>query len=381
MKQEEKLKKWTEYTWNDVLTEAKNRIKYCLNKFDKIYVSFSWWKDSLVVLKLYEMVLDELWRKDEKINVIFRDEELIPDYVIDFVKKQRENPRYVFKWFAVPMRSNKFILWKTIEYIQWNPNRKWIRPKPDFAITSDKIYDQYSMDALQCEWDKWRIWFMTWIRADESLVRLNSVLVKKDEPFIVTSSTPKAKLIKPIYDWKEVDVFKFFYDNNIEYSEIYDLQYWNKEALRVSTPLRSESAKEFNKIRTRTPVFYRQLLDIFPEMRIQEKYWKELDRFSIIWKYKPNPQSLLEFINNEIDESLRQLAIKRAKSCLIARNNRLKQWYYKNLWWYPYYYIYKTLINWSFKRAVQAQINISKNDIEFEKDLYYKLNKNAGKKT
>lgn len=367
-------KKWTVLTWNDVLQEAKNRIIYCLDKFDKLYVSFSWWKDSLVVLKLYEMVLDELWRTDEKINVIFRDEELIPDNVIDFLLEERKNPRYVFKWFAVPMKSNKFILWKTISYIQWDPNREHIREMPDFAIKSDKIYDQYSMDSLQCEGDRGRVWFLTWIRADESLVRLNSVLVKKDESFIVTSSTPKAKLIKPIYDWREVDVFKFFYDNNIKYSNIYDLQYWNKEALRVSTPLHSEASKEFHKIRTRTPKFYQQLLDLFPEMKVQEKYWKELDRFSIINNYEPNVESLLRFINTEIDESLRPLALARAKSCIVARNNRLNQWYTENLWWYPYYYIYKTLINWSFKRAVQAQMKISKKDIDFEKELYYKLN-------
>lgn len=367
-------KKWTVLTGNDVLEEAKNRIKYCLNKFDKLYVSFSWWKDSLAVLKVYEMVLDELWRTDEKINVIFRDEELIPDNVIEFVKKQAQNPRYNFKWYAVQMKSNKFILWKTIEYIQWDNNRKWIREKPENAIVRDWMYDQYSMDSLQCEGDKWRIGYITGIRADESLVRLNSVLVKKDEPFIVTSSTPNAKLIKPIYDWKEVDIFKFFYDFNIEYCDIYDLQFWNREALRVSTPLHSEASKEFYKIRTRTPLFYQQLIDTFPEMKAQEKYWKELDRYSIIRNYKPTPESLLEFINKEIDESLRPLATQRAKNCLIARNNKLNEWQYHNLWGYPYFYIYKTLINWSFKRAVQAQIKMNKNDIEFEKDLYYKLN-------
>jgi len=57
-----------------------------------------------------------------------------------------KNPRYNFKWFAVPMKSNKFILGQTIEYIQWDPKRKWIREKPKNAIVSDKLYDQYSMD-------------------------------------------------------------------------------------------------------------------------------------------------------------------------------------------------------------------------------------------
>jgi len=372
---EEKLKKWTQWTWNDVLTEAKNRIRYVLDKFDKIYISFSWGKDSLVTLKLYEEVLDELWRQDEKINVIFRDEELIPDSVIDFVAEMAKNPRYNFKWFAVPMKSNKFILGQTIEYIQWDPKRKWIREKPKNAIVSDKLYDQYSMDWLQCEWDKWRIWFMTWIRADESLVRLNSVLVKKDEPFIVTSSVQNAKLIKPIYDWREVDIFKYLYERKIPYSKIYDLQYWNWEALRVSTPLHSEASKEFSKIMTRTPKFYQQLVDLFPEMIAQERYWKELDRYSKIREFEPTVDSMVKFINTEIDISMRPLAMERIRQVLAIRQNKMNKWQLHNLWGYPYFYLYKTLINGSFKRAIQAQIKMSPHDIKFEQALCDKIKK------
>src|SRR4051812_13711001 len=76
------------YTGKDVLTSAKERIAYCLNAYDRPVVSYSGGKDSLVVLHLVREVMDELGMT-QPLDVIFRDEELIPDDVINFVLKLR----------------------------------------------------------------------------------------------------------------------------------------------------------------------------------------------------------------------------------------------------------------------------------------------------
>ncbi len=59
-------------------------MHHIINTFDKIFVCFSGGKDSLAVLHLVKEVYQELGI-NEKINVIFRDEEVIPDDIIDFV--------------------------------------------------------------------------------------------------------------------------------------------------------------------------------------------------------------------------------------------------------------------------------------------------------
>ena len=139
-----KLKKYIDV---DVYTEAKNRIKHIIDTFDKLYVCFSGGKDSTAVLHLVEEVYNELGIK-EKINVIFRDEELIPDDVIEFVQSYYHSGKYNFYYYAVPLKSTKFILGKTYEYIQWDNERKWLREKPSFAITlpkgDNRVFDQYS---------------------------------------------------------------------------------------------------------------------------------------------------------------------------------------------------------------------------------------------
>lgn len=138
---------YKKYLTIDVSEAALERINHVIDTFDRVYVSFSGGKDSLVVLHL----LEEVYRArgiHRPIDVIFRDEELIQDDVIDFVLKYRENPRYNFRYYAPQQVSVKYVLGVSQNYIQWDNTRQHIRPKPPFALTLDpnKVYDQNDMD-------------------------------------------------------------------------------------------------------------------------------------------------------------------------------------------------------------------------------------------
>jgi predicted phosphoadenosine phosphosulfate sulfurtransferase len=124
--------------------------------------------------------------------------------------------------FEIDLKSTKYILSVCHSYIQWDKNRKWVRQKPDFSYSlpdsDDRIFDQYTMDAFTAQFYKGKIAFITGIRASESLMRFRSSVNKLNDNYINQVSDPNARnvmLCKPLFDWDEDDIFKYFYDNNI----------------------------------------------------------------------------------------------------------------------------------------------------------------------
>jgi predicted phosphoadenosine phosphosulfate sulfurtransferase len=258
------------YVGRDVLTEAKYRVRHIMATFDQIWVAFSGGKDSLVVLRLVREIMDEDGLANDPVNCLFRDEEVINQVVLDFVNSYRTDPRYNMRYYAIPLKSSKFILGESVTYIQWDDSRKWARPKPEYAITSvpgmpaGGAFSQQEADAAVFTGVPGKIAVLTGIRADESLVRFNSCCVKKNENYINSTGTPNVKLCKPIFDWSEKDVFRYFYDRQIEYCALYDAQVWNGNNLRVATPMIAESAKVFSLLRSLDPVSVRASDDDLP---------------------------------------------------------------------------------------------------------------------
>ena len=305
------IKASVRYLESDVLTEAKARIKHVIDIFDHVYVAFSGGKDSLVTLHLVRECYREMGIVGP-VRCLFRDEELIPSQVIDFVQAHwRDTENWSMDYYAVPLKSSKFILGQTYDYIQWDPAREWIRPKPASAITEipgweNRVFSQYDMDAAAFSHLKGKVAIITGIRADESMTRFKAIVNKRHESHICSpdSAHPSnANLVRPIYDWSQNDIFKYLHDREIKYCDIYDSQVWNKENLRVSTPLHAESSKRIYKLRTRDPIFYEQLIALFPEMLMQERYWDEMDRGAIFEKYPPCFDGILQYIEENIEDA------------------------------------------------------------------------------
>jgi len=354
------------YLEKNVYEMAKDRIKYVINIFDQIWVSFSGGKDSLTVLKLLEEVYHELGIT-EKINVIFRDEELIQDDVIKFVDSMYRSGKYNFRYYAVQQQSQKYVLGKLETYIQWDENRKWLRSKPEYSIKGDGkiVFSQLNMEKYMLGDIPGKIALLNGIRADESLIRYRSCIAKEYDNYICNTKYNPVQFIKPIYDWTEKDVFKYFHDKEIQYCTTYDVQAINGQALRVATPLLAESAKQFHKLRTAYPTFYQQVVDIFPEMLLQERYFKELDRYSILNKYEHSWDGIVRMIKNLYPDAIQQnKMISYVKSCRSIRNNKMKQGSI-NLGGYPLLHVFKAVINGG-KQRIQAKLKPSKADLQFE---------------
>ncbi|MBN7317901.1 nucleotidyltransferase [Mycobacterium phage prophi79-1] len=348
-----RVKHVREFIDANVLDEARRRMHHIYDVFDTVLVAFSGGKDSLVCVHLAREVALE--RGDERpIKVVFRDEELIPDSVVQFVDEYRRLDWVDLRWYCMPLASTKYILGTSTQYIQWDPNREHIRPEPDWAITpaslglpNDRVYDQYSMDTLAAKGEKGKVAMVTGVRAAESLMRFRALTAKLTENYINTTTDPRVFTVKPIFDWQEDDVFRYFYDYDIRYCPTYDAQLWAKEPLRVSTPLHAERAKRFDNIRAYEPMFYDQVIALFPEMAVQERYYSELDRAAIIQRYGASLDGVQAWIDDTIEDEQQK-----AKALKELRSIRIKQ--VKTPEAYPSDYVLTQFMAGAYKRSITA---------------------------
>lgn len=211
---------------------------------------------------------------------------------------------------------------------------------------------------------------LTGVRADESLLRLAACCAKVEDNYITNTKDKRVSLVKPIYDWTEQDVFLYFYKSKIPYCVIYDMQMLNGDAMRVSTPLHSESAKRFHKIKTLYPTFYQQLIDIFPEMLLQGRYYTSLEKSELSFdEYEHSFDGVRQFIMDTItDEHQRELALLTVDKTEKTKRNKLaRDKTCKNFGGYPILHVFQVIAGGGYKRGmIMAKAKPSPADIIFE---------------
>lgn len=300
------MKKVPRYLDTDVLTEARKRIRHLYRTFDHVAVSFSGGKDSLVVLWLAKEAAEELGKLPVRAH--FYDQELIPDSVVDFVAEVREYDWVSLDWFCLPLPSSKYILGRVLPYVQWDPGREHFRPMPSFAIQGEPgvVYDKLEYDQFLARRVRGSLSCVLGIRAQESLMRLRSCLNKINENYINASGAPTMKKCKPIYDWSEKDVLKYFMDLRIPFCPIYEAQSIAGRPLRVASPFQAEAAKTLSYERKYDGKFFDRLMEMFPEMQVQWRYQRDVDLNAKAEKYPQTFEGIAQFIEDDVEGDAQQ---------------------------------------------------------------------------
>lgn len=256
MNEQKKIVK--QYLGHDVLTEARNRIAWTFDNFNKIYLSFSGGKDSTTMLHL---VMDEAIKRNRRIGLLFIDWECQFEHTINHVRemfnKYKDNitPFWIQLEILTNNASSMFEpLWKS-----WDEDKEWIREKEPTGTIQDKRYFHFYYDNITFE--EFVPLFGAWysegeptacfvgIRAQESLNRFRTIAREKPTfggKKYTTVVTDTVFNVYPIYDWKAQDVWAFFGKTKLKYNQIYDLMHMaglTIHQMRIDEPFGDEARK------------------------------------------------------------------------------------------------------------------------------------------
>lgn len=235
------------YKQKNVLDASRERISMLFDMYENISVSVSGGKDSSV---LFDLTWKEAVKRNRIIDVVFIDQEAEYEATIDIIKSICQLPNINMKWYQIPFKMTNSISYEQDYLNCWDGSN--IRPFELNSIKSIGIHNDLTWEKLLVELENKCTHpsaQLIGLRSSESLNRYRAVVKNPAINNINWSSkTSNKNLINfyPIYDWGFDDIWRYIYDENINYNRIYDYQFakdYHKSEMRISCLIHEKSYK------------------------------------------------------------------------------------------------------------------------------------------
>lgn len=286
----------------NVLQATNDRINFIFDNFESINVSISGGKDSTVLCYL---LLTEANKRSRKIGIFFLDEEVVYESTVNQID-------YLMNLF--PENTNK--LWLQIEFNLTNAtslkesqlrcwehgkHKIWMRSKKDYSIKyrmwdkkTETIRDKNKGFGFYDVIDNFNNFFNNTafcigLRAVESPNRWramvkNPVDINNEKIFYATKMKKGNVSVYPLYDWNLSDIWRFIYDNKIQYSKIYDYQFRKGYAvneIRISSLIHEKSFKSICDLPEFEPKTYEKLCNRIQGINFAQETGKNSKMFKV----------------------------------------------------------------------------------------------------
>ena len=265
----------------DVFASARERIKNVYQNYDKVIVSYSGGKDSTCVLELAIEVARELGKLP--VDVMHFDEEILLPETVEMIMRTRERPEVNLTWVCGQVgywdaSSNEQPHWTT-----WDPAKRdvWVRQPPEFAVWMGQMKYPAPGDAIARLWgpEHGRVAEILGLRGYESRPRMYGII--SSGGYIAKGPAPHIDKVRPIYDWRDKDVWlaihRFGWDYNKAYDRMYRLGRSPKQ-LRIAVPTSIEAINMWDDWQLLEPKFWGRVRRRFPNIHSLAMFNKDLHR-------------------------------------------------------------------------------------------------------
>ena len=312
------------YKETNVYEESSLRIRYILDNFKKVYVSFSGGKDSGVMLNL---MIDELRNNypGRKVGIMILDNEANYTLSLEFMNRIMQKNRDILDihWCCLPITLPCTVSSYEIDWQCWgiNDKKRWIRPMPteDYIINIDNHKYPFFKENMSYQefWDEFGEWYsegeecacLIGIRTHESLNRWRAIMNENKQThgghMWTKRNTEHTYNCYPIYDWRTEDIWiancKFDWD----YNKLYDV-FWKAGLsiykMRVASPFMSESKSSLNLYRVIDPHVWATLCARVNGANFVATYGKQLNYNSFNLPKGHTWKSFVKFLLNTLPE-------------------------------------------------------------------------------
>jgi predicted phosphoadenosine phosphosulfate sulfurtransferase len=302
----------------DVLEAAKERMRQVYATYDKVVVSYSGGKDSTCCLEVTIEVARELGKLP--VNALFCDEEILLPETEEMIKRTMNRPEVNLTWVCAPVKYHNPCSYDEPWWWPWDESKRdvWVRQPPEYAIWLPEGPHPIPLYAMKLLYppEYGRVACIVGLRGYESRPRMYGVLCSGG--YIARGPASHIDKVRPIYDWRDKDVWLAIHRNGWDYNKAYDKLYRlrkNPRELRVAVPTSIEAIshlrdwmigwpKLWEKVRKRIPgahgvaIFYNQL---HRPVRKQGESWQE----AVYRYFKENPYGDRHHLELDLGKVLR----------------------------------------------------------------------------
>jgi predicted phosphoadenosine phosphosulfate sulfurtransferase len=303
----------------DVYSLALERTREAFRLFDTVAVSFSGGKDSTAVLNVALQVAREDGH-DGRLIVFHYDEEAIAYETESYVRRVSQLPEVDLRWLCLPVKHRNGCSRKSPFWYPWGPEDrdKWVRPLPPEGITEVEGFRMEvehrpslpgSVGLLFPPEEYGRVGMLLGIRADESITRTRSVLMRSQDsrnyirPWNDGFARGNLFKVMPIYDWRTADVWTapklFGWDYNTAY-DLMELAGMTHHQQRIAPPYGEEPMQNLWMYRECFPDIWDKMQSRVPGAATGARYsTTELYSFGSV-PSKPDGVTWEEFLRHQL---------------------------------------------------------------------------------